>query len=247
MTINIPLLNEFSENSVTGLGEKSVLDVYFMPGMAANPSIFEKIKLPAEKYKIHWLEWLMPEPRESLNDYARRMSRQIRKDKPVVLIGVSFGGILVQEMSKFLKVQRLIIISSVKCRSEMPRRFRYARPVNFLKILPTRLAKHVDLFEKLAFGKFIRIRAKLYKKYLSISDKQYLDWSIEKMVYWDREEPLSEVIHIHGSRDIVFPYRYIDGCITVPGGTHIMIIMRYRWFNEHLGDIIETGKLGGIR
>lgn len=236
-------MNEFSENAVVGIEEKSVLHVYFMPGLAANPTIFEKIKLPGEKFRMHWLEWLMPEPRESLKAYARRMSRLVRDDQPVVLIGVSFGGILVQEMSEFLNVYRLVIISSVKCRPELPRRFRFARPVNFLRILPTSLAKHVDVFEKLAFGRFVKMRARLYKKYLSISDKRYLDWSIDKMVYWDREEPLPQVVHIHGSEDIVFPYRYIRGCITVPGGTHIMIIMRYKWFNENLEEIILTGNL----
>lgn len=219
-----------------------MLHVYFMPGMAANPSIFENIKLPEDKFKIHWLEWLLPEKNEAIEHYARRMCEYI-KEGPVVLIGVSFGGIVVQEMIKFIKVERLIIISSVKCRKEMPRRFRFAKPVNYLKILPTSLAKHVDVFEKLAVGQFAKLRAQLYRKYLSVSDKYYLDWSIEKMVLWDRIEPLEGIVHIHGDQDIVFPYKYIGSCITVPGGTHIMVVMRYKWFNENLEEIIHTGKL----
>ncbi len=31
--------------------------VFMMPGMAANPTIFENIKLPDE-FKVHWLDWL---------------------------------------------------------------------------------------------------------------------------------------------------------------------------------------------
>lgn len=215
--------------------------VYFMPGLAANPSIFEKIHLSEEKFKIHWLDWIIPEPLETLEHYAKRMCERVPHEN-VVLIGVSFGGVLVQEMAKIIKVQRLIIVSSVKTRLELPKRFIYARTTKLYKILPTRLASRSDIFEKLAVGHFAKVRAKLYKKYLAVTDVRYLDWAIENMVCWDQEEPMPGVIHIHGDKDVIFPYKNIKGCIKVPGGTHIMIVMRYTWFNEHLEHIILTGK-----
>ena len=219
-----------------------LIHVYCMPGLAANPTIFEMICLSEDKFKVHWLEWLIPEPNEGLVDYAGRLCEKINHENPV-LIGVSFGGIIVQEMSRLIKVNRVIIISSVKSEKELPRRMRFARCTKAFKILPTSLARHVDAFEKLAVGDFAKKRAKLYKKYLSITDTRYLDWAIEKMVCWNREEPQPEVVHIHGDKDEIFPYRYINGCITVPGGTHVMIVNRFRWFNDHLEEIILTGKL----
>ena len=213
-----------------------------MPGLAANPTIFEKIALPEDKFEIHWLDWLLPKFRESLVDYSARMCERVKHENPV-LIGVSFGGIIVQEMAQLMKVRRVIIISSVKSDKELPRRMRFAKLTKIFKILPTSLAKHVDAFEKLAVGDFAVKRAKLYKKYLSITDTRYLDWAIEKMVCWERPEPYPGVVHIHGDKDEIFPFRYIDGCIKVPGGTHVMIINRFRWFNEHLENIILTGSL----
>ena len=213
-----------------------------MPGLAANPSIFEYIELPGEKYQIHWLDWLIPKSKESLRDYTRRLSERIEHANPV-LIGVSFGGIIVQEMSLMIKTKRVIIISSVKCRAELPRRMRFASCTKAFRFLPTSLARHVDYFEKFAIGDFAQKRAKLYKKYLSITDNSYLDWAIEHMVCWDREEPMEGVVHIHGDKDLIFPFKYIGESITVPGGTHVMIINRFRWFNEHLDEIIRTGKL----
>ena len=82
--------------------------VYLMPGMAANPTIFEYIKLPKDKYKIHWLEWQIPDKYETLQNYAKRMCKFIKEDN-VVLLGVSFGGILVQEMSKYLKLKNCLL------------------------------------------------------------------------------------------------------------------------------------------
>ena len=91
---------------------QDLIHVYFMPGMAANPIIFEHIKLPENQFKMHWLEWIIPEKEETLSHYAQRMCNQI-KHEDIVLLGVSFGGILVQEMSKFIKVRKLFVVSSV--------------------------------------------------------------------------------------------------------------------------------------
>jgi len=219
-----------------------IVHVYFVPGLAANPSIFEHIKLPEDQFQIHWLEWLIPESNESLKDYALRMNSFIEYDN-IVLIGVSFGGIVVQEMSKYLNLQRLIIISSVKSRAELPRRMRYASNKGLVKFIPTSLLNHIDQFERFAFGDFLKKRANLYKKYLSIRDVSYIDWSIKNMINWDCKTPIPGIVHIHGDEDLVFPYKYINGCIPVKGGTHIMVVNRFRWFNKNLPSIILTGKI----
>lgn len=220
--------------------DNEIIHVYFMPGMAANPSIFEYIKLPEDQFQVHWLEWLHPENDESLQDYALRMNSFIKHEN-IALVGVSFGGIVVQEMSKHLILKRLIIISSVKCRQELPRRMRYASNKGLVKFLPTSLLNHIDQFEKYAFGEFLRKRAKLYKKYLSIRDVNYVDWAIKNMINWDSREPIAGIVHVHGDQDVVFPYKYINGCVTVKGGTHIMVVNRFRWFNKHLPSLILSG------
>ena len=224
------------------MNDSQIIHVYCMPGLAANSSIFEFIELPEDRFRIHLLDWVIPLQNESLKEYAQRMCRHIKHDK-AVLLGVSFGGVVVQEMAQFLNLKRLIIVSSVKCKRELPRRMRYASKSKLFRILPTSIVNHIDVLGRLPLGDFARKRIELYKKYLSVTDTRYLDWAIENMVCWDQREPLQEIVHIHGDKDEIFPYKYIEGCITVPGGTHIMIINRFRWFNEHLEEIILTGKL----
>src|SRR5210317_1503005 len=185
---------------------QNIIHVYFMPGLAANPSIFEFIELP-EPFKIHWLEWQIPHKNETLKSYAKRMSSKIKHDK-AVLIGVSFGGILVQEMSSFLTLKKLIIISSVKTKYELPRRMKFAKFTKLYKLIPTRLANNIDALAKYTFGNTISKRIELYKKYLSVSDKYYLDWSIEQIICWQRKQAFKNVIHIHGDKDAVFPIRH---------------------------------------
>ena len=208
-----------------------------MPGLAANPSIFEYIKLPNDRYDVHWLTWSLPEKKESMESYARRMCEQLQHENPV-LIGVSFGGILVQEMSKQISTEKTVIVSSVKRQSELPKRMRIARATQLHKILPTQLVQNFETLAKYTVGGMAPDRIELYKKYLSIRDKQYLDWAIDQVVNWKQPEPLKDVVHIHGDKDAVFPIGHIDNCIRVKGGTHTMIIQKHKWFNENLPRIL---------
>lgn len=212
--------------------------VYLMPGMAANPSIFEHIKLPEEHYKIHWLEWQIPNKNETLNAYAKRMCTFIKHDN-VVLLGVSFGGMLVQEMSEFLNLKKLFVVSSVKSHYELPKRLKLLKVTKAYKILPTSLVSNIDVLAKYAFGETIKKRVDLYKKYLSVNDKTYLDWAIEQVVCWSQEEPHPDAIYIQGDNDMVFPHSCVGNCVIVKGGTHIMVINKYKWFNENLPKLIN--------
>ncbi|NEV94235.1 alpha/beta hydrolase [Psychroflexus sp. YR1-1] len=214
-----------------------------MPGMAANPTVFERIELPKEEFKIIWLSWIIPEKEESLSAYAERMAEQITKDESVVLIGVSFGGVLVQEMSKYLDVKRLIIISSVKTKHELPKRMKFARATGIYKVLPTGLLNYITHIEKLPLGDLIRKRLKLYQQYLSVNDKDYLNWAIQEMVCWNQDQAIEDIIHIHGDEDLVFPIKNIENSIVIPKGTHIMILVKYKWFNKHLPELIQKGKI----
>ena len=61
------------------------INVYLMPGMAANSMIFEYIRLP-EMFKIHKLDWMIPKKKETLKHYAKRICKKIRCINPVLLL-----------------------------------------------------------------------------------------------------------------------------------------------------------------
>ncbi len=218
---------------------EEVTHVYFVPGLAADVSIFEYIELPVDKYRMYTIPWKIPQENETIQNYAQRMCKEVMHTNSV-LVGVSFGGVIVQEMSKYLRVKKLIVISSVKNKHELPTRMKLVRKTKAYKIFPTSIISKINNWEKLAFGDFAKKRAAMYQKYLSINDKRYLDWAIKNIVCWDQETSLPGIVHIHGDKDIVFPIANIKNCITVEKGTHVMIINRARWFNKNLPEIIEN-------
>ncbi len=210
-----------------------------MPGLAASPKIFEYIELPPQRYCLHFLEWQIPKREETFDSYAQRMCKFIEHEN-AVLLGVSFGGMLVQEMSKFLNLKKLFVVSSVKSYHELPKRLKILKYTKAYKVLPTQWLSNIDLLAKYAFGETIKKRVDLYKKYLSVTDKTYLDWSIEQIVCWKQDKPNPKAIYIHGDNDLVFPHSCQGDCIVVKGGTHIMILNKYKWFNENLPKLIES-------
>jgi thioesterase domain-containing protein len=172
-----------------------------------------------------------------LSEYAQRISKKVTNENPV-LVGVSFGGIVVQEMAQFLNPRKIIIISSVKSNLEFPTAFKLAKQTKAYKLIPTSLIDNVYNLAKFTFGEKVIKRLKLYQMFLTVRDKKYLDWSIESIILWDRKKADPNVVHIHGDADEVFPIKYIKDCIVVKGGTHIMILTKYKWINVNLPKII---------
>ncbi len=208
-----------------------------MPGMAASPKIFDHLIFSSDIFEVFFLEWFIPDKGISLEDYARLMCKRVKHENPV-LIGVSFGGFLVQEMARIINARKVIIISSVKSQNELPKKMHFARVTKVYKLLPTSMVNNIELLAKYAFGETVTKRLDLYEMYLSIRDKKYIDWSIDQIVNWKEKGVVSNLVHIHGDKDTVFPITNISNCIAVKNGTHTMIIHRYRWFNEHLPKII---------
>lgn len=219
---------------------KEKTHVYFMPGLAASPIIFEYIVLPEQLFELHFLEWMIPDSMdESLDHYVKRLSELIEFPNSI-LIGVSFGGVIVQELKKYVKPQKVIIISSIKNKYEMPLRMRFAQKTNAHKFLPTTVLSNIEKYEKFAFTHSIKSRIKLYKKYLSMRDALYLPWAIHTIVNWQRTDTDPEIIHIHGSRDFIFPTKYLHNFIKVEHGTHVMIIDKAKKISSILEKILTN-------
>ena len=120
---------------------------------------------------------------------------------------------------------------------------RFASKTKAYKVLPLGLLNYMDQIEKLPVGNFIKKRVQLYRQYLSVNEKTYLEWAIEHMVCWNQTEVIPNIIHIHGTADQVFPAKLIKDFIPLKDGTHIMILNKYRWFNKHLPNLLREGKL----
>jgi predicted esterase YcpF (UPF0227 family) len=212
--------------------------IYFVPGLAASPEIFEFLQF-SDEFELHFLEWLIPlSAHEPIDAYAKRMSDLVLEENPV-LIGVSFGGIMVQEMSKHLQPKKTIIISSVKSRDELSKALKFIQKTKIYTLFPSKAVENIEIFSFLAFGNTSKNRLKLYKKYFSVRDRKYLNWSIYNVLHWQQTKPLENILHIHGTSDAIFSFKYINECIPIEKGTHIMVINRAKTISKIISDSLK--------
>lgn len=218
---------------------KDVIPVYLMPGMAASPRIFEFIALP-ENFQLTKLSWMPPKKGETLSQYAQRMCERVTHPNPV-LLGVSFGGILVQEMAKCISVRKVIIVSSVKTNKELSLSMRIAKKTNAHKLLPTQWIESLESLAMFVFGPTVKPRVEAYQKYLSERDPEYLNWCMDNIVHWRQTSFSTDLIQIHGSKDGIFPLKNINqhqNFHCLEGASHAMILTHHKWFNANLPNLI---------
>ncbi len=199
--------------------------LYFVPGLGASTQIFEHLSFD-DTYECHFIPWKIPlSTKETLSDYAKRMCEEVHH-KNSILVGVSFGGIMVQEMSTHITVEKIILISSIKSKHELPKALKIAKVAKIYKLIPTKMVKNIEDYTKYFFGDYLKKRAELYKMYLSVRDPKYIEWAIYNVLHWNQEAALPNTLHIHGTEDQVFPLKYIDGAVEVNKGTHVMILTK---------------------
>ncbi|WP_196894268.1 alpha/beta fold hydrolase [Aureivirga marina] len=216
------------------------IPIYFVPGLAASVEIYDYLNLPEDRYECIFLEWLIPtSKKESIEHYAKRLCEQITHENPV-LVGVSFGGIMVQEMSKIISVRKVIIISSIKSSREFPLKLKLIRGLKLYKLLAPRAFQDLEKISSKYFGKKAQKRIGHYKKFLSVRDPRYIEWAIHTVLHWKQKERLSIVSHIHGEEDFIFPIKYINDCIVIKGGTHAMIIEKHKKIRKVLISLLES-------
>ncbi len=217
----------------------SKIPIYFIPGMAAGKEIFDHLTFPEDRFEVVVIEWIIPLQNESLASYAKRMAARVTKPN-AVLAGVSFGGVVAQEMSVFLNLRQLIIISSVKTKFEMPKRMHIVAWLRLYKILPINTIVSTPDLTKYAIGPKSKKRLELYNTYLSMRDKRYLSWAVKQMLRWDKIKSIRGVKHIHGDKDVVFPIGNIGECEVIKGGTHVMILFKAPAVSKKIIEIIEA-------
>lgn len=195
--------------------------VYCISGLGADARVFEHLDLPG--YTLIHLPWLTPERGESIGHYADRMAGSVGHSKPV-LMGLSFGGVMVIEMARLLPVRRLWLLSTVKQRSEMPGYMRFGKylPLHKLALLANP-HRWMGPLENYNLGVEMPEELAMVADYRRCVDPVYLRWAINALINWEAPQPPGNTLHIHGGSDRIFPVRLARPNFVVEGAGHFMV------------------------
>ncbi|MBO9618541.1 MAG: alpha/beta hydrolase [Niabella sp.] len=198
--------------------------IYCIPGFGVDERIFSNLRV--DNATLQCINWLDPLKGESFHSYAMRMADLMTTDAPLTIIGISFGGMVAQEIARFRNVQQIILISSVKSRSEMPLYMRIAGALKLNKLFPVKAVQKSDRVYKIAnrrLGAYTPEEREFADVYRKTANLNYINWSFDKILNWrNLNGTATAITHIHGSKDQVLPIKYIKADYVIEGGTHMM-------------------------
>lgn len=213
--------------------------VYFISGQAADEKLFENLELPPNfSYRhVHWIE---PLYHESLLDYSKRLAEQMDTTGDFVLIGVSLGGIVSVELNKILKPKQTIIISSIATRKEIRPLLKFVRYFRIHKVVPAGFYKWYSPLLDWYFGAKTKREKALLRYYAHSTTKTYMSWAVNEILNWQNEQRPSNLFHIHGTADRIFPRRYSHADVFIENGTHLMVHDRAAEISRILADRLNA-------
>lgn len=213
-------------------------EVFLLSGLGVDERVFRRLDLSG--YEVTYIQWISPIEKESMEHYATRLLAQIESKNPI-LIGLSFGGMMAVEIARQIETEKVIIISSAKNRSEIPPYFRFVGKLGVHKLLPLKFLKRTNPITNWFFGTRTNSDANLLRRIILDMDLTFLKWAIDKIVKWNNETRVQNLLHIHGTNDHILPIRFVKCDLKINGGGHLMVLNRAKELSKILRKMIGIG------
>lgn len=199
------------------------MKVYLVPGLGFDRRMFQKLNF--SNYEVQFLDWIEPLKNESISAYAKRLAEPIYDNEKTILIGHSFGGIISQEIAVFKKIEKIILISSIKSELENPLQFRILAPFGLHRLFNKEISNATLKYWGSSYDYAAGEEQDLFKSMIGKQSNHYLQWALKQISIW--KKPISEnetpTIQIHGTNDKNFPIGLIkEPFYKIENGGHFM-------------------------
>jgi pimeloyl-ACP methyl ester carboxylesterase len=194
---------------------------YLIPGLGADERVFRRLQLAGT---VHILQWLAPQsPTEPLRHYAARLAEAVPLAKPCWLVGVSFGGLLAQEIARLRPLARVVLISSLGQPTDLPPLLRLAAATGLHRLVPFGLVSRLPRLAQWLFGARGGTEYRLLRQILRDTDPAFARWATAQLLAWCGPG-LPGAVRLHGTRDRLLPAGAARIEYSVPGAGHFLIV-----------------------
>jgi len=210
----------------------------FLPGVGVDGRLFQpQRELP---FPFEVPAWLPVRPREALPSYAKRFAASLGRAD--LLVGVSFGGILAQEIAPRVKARLVVGIATGRHRRDVPRLIRFAelvaRNIAPLTTGPGRLAVQARLFGGLA-----ERHARMMVAMMKDASPVFVREAARMVCGWEGADPGCPARFLHGREDLIMRPRTFEPDEWVEGAGHLVNLTHARRVNAFVRRALRESPL----
>lgn len=204
--------------------------------MGADSRIFRFLNIPNTTFKF--VEWEQPMPNETFTEYGLRLIKDVDLQPDDVLIGMSMGGFMAQEIASVKPVKKVILVSSLRSGEKFQLPIEIAKKLHLSDRFSDDWLKKI-LFSGLKFSSNLNDQdSNLALEMIDQFDGAYFKWAIHHILNWKGVKLNCPVYHVHGNKDLVLPIQNVTDAEVVEGGTHLMVTLMPDIVSKHLTDFI---------
>jgi pimeloyl-ACP methyl ester carboxylesterase len=194
----------------------------FFPGLGADQRLFAPQRAAFPELIVP--PWIAPRKGEGLAEYSARLAESLPRGEPLIVGGVSLGGMIACEVARHVRPKAVILIASCQNRAGLRVLYRGGRA--FWPLIPPRIFKIAQLMSKPAlrmFGQSSAANQKMLVAMFREMDPAFMHWAVAAILRWN-PPPLAgvPVFHVHGRRDRLIPSRRISPDLLLPDGGHLI-------------------------
>jgi len=213
--------------------------IHLISGLGADRRAFENLQLNSV-FEKNYIEWIKPAKSESIGQYAQRLIKFYHVKDGDIILGLSFGGITAIEMNKFLRPATTILISSVTSRKELSVIFKIIGNLKLHKLISKKRLVKPNPGNYYLFDTKTQFMRDALDMIIREADPDFLEWAIDAMLCWKQEQRIENLIHIHGDKDKVFPFKKNHADFIIKNGTHLMVFDRAEEVSEIVNHLLEN-------
>lgn len=209
-----------------------------LPGLGADERLFAPQRPAFPGLEVP--PWIEPRPQDRLTDYADRLAERLQPQRPLILGGVSLGGMVAWELARHLRPEALVLIASCRTPRSISPVLRFCGALGGR--MPTALiqgTKPVSVFTagRLSGG---GPHARLCRQMYCDSDPRFVRWASRAVVEWQpRGAADNPVFQVHGARDRIIPIRGVSADLVVSDGGHLINLTHAEVVNRFIAAAAE--------
>ncbi len=206
------------------------------------------------------VDWIAPMPLEKLEDYAVRFAQAIKEqlkdgpDAPVVVCGLSLGGMIAPYVARNLNAVGIVLLCSIRSPNQFPQRYRF--DWNLLRLCPPLRTVRIFVAKNIAWllcqccpclvrffvsPKIVESFFRTPTRQLVGQSRMMFDWAYGKQSPEpnDNTETIIPILQVHGTADWLLPIGLTAPDIRIQGGGHLLPITHPEEINAILERFVD--------